>query len=252
MHTLNKTHLTFLLGLMLILTLPACNKNNDEKPQPATATLNLKFEHFVGDDPLSFNQIIYTNAFGNLYSVETLKYFISDIKLTSAQGSEYFISTEHYLDGQDPATLLFETGATVPLGEYSSVSFIFGLNKEKNLPGLFPNAPESNMEWPPAMGTGYHYMKLEGKVDSSGVINNFQAHTGPTMNNQNFIELTLPNSSFTVSGNSTTIIIRMDINQWWANPNTLDLNTVTGIMGNQEMQVKLKANGENVFSFGGI
>ncbi|MCF8366442.1 MAG: hypothetical protein K9H16_11710 [Bacteroidales bacterium] len=246
------THLTILLITMLVLTIAACNKSNDEKPQPATALLSLKFEHIVGDDPLMFNQMIYTNAFGNPYSVETLKYFISDIKLTSAQGSEYLIDAEHYVDGLDSSTSLFETGAAIPLGEYSSVSFIFGLNKEKNLPGLFPNAPESLMEWPPAMGTGYHYMKLEGKTDSSGVINNFQAHTGPTMNNQNFIELTVPNSSFMVSGNSTTITIKMDINKWWANPNILDLNTVSGIMGNQEMQLKLKANGEDVFSFGGV
>jgi len=236
----------------LAISFTACDKDNDENPQPATTTVNFKFDHYVGDDPLTFNDIIYTNAFGNQYSVETLKYFISDIKLTSATGSVTSIDAAHYVDGTDETSTLFETGISIPAGQYSSISFIYGLSKEKNLPGLFPNAPESNMEWPPAMGTGYHYMKLEGKVDSLGVINNFQAHTGPTMNNSNFIEVIVPNSAFTAEGDTTTINIKMDINKWWVSPNTLDLNTVTGIMGNQEMQLKLKANGEDVFSFEGM
>jgi hypothetical protein len=108
------------------------------------------------------------------------------------------------------------------------------------------------MEWPLPMGGGYHYMKLEGKIELPGTTNNFQAHTGPTMGNQNFVEIELPQSSFVLSGEERTLAIRMNINNWWKTPNVLDLNTVTSIMGNQEMQLKLKSNVNDVFSYGGI
>lgn len=249
MQTLKSKLPALIMLVALMVTFSACN--DDDDPQPAETSVSFGFQHYIDGNPVVFNEIMYTNSFGNEYSVETLKYFLSDIKLTYPDGNEYLIDAEFYIDGTDENTLMPNQYVMIPNGEYSAVSFIYGLSEEKNKPGRFPNAPESNMEWPPAMGTGYHYMKLEGKIDSGGTINNYQAHTGPTMNNQNYFEVELPNSSFTANGNSIRLMIRMNINKWWENPNTLDLNTVTGIMGNQDMQLKLKANGADVFSFGG-
>lgn len=241
----------FTLALLIIFALTFSSCNDDDDPQPAETMINFKFEHYIDGAPANFNEIMYTSTFGNEYSVETLKYFLSKIKLTLADGSGFTIDQAFYIDAFDETTTT--TGfATLPSGEYASVSMIYGLDEEMNVPGAFPNAPESNMEWPPAMGSGYHYMKLEGKIDNDSTINNYQAHTGPTMNNQNYFEVTLPNSEVNVSGSSVTIIIRMNIEKWWETPNTLDLNTVTGIMGNQDMQLKLKANGADVFSLGGV
>jgi hypothetical protein len=44
----------------------------------------------------------------------------------------------------------------------------------------------------------------------------------------------------------------MDINKWWQDPYTLDLNEITMVMGNQEIQQKLHDNGMNVFIFNPI
>jgi hypothetical protein len=46
--------------------------------------------------------------------------------------------------------------------------------------------------------------------------------------------------------------IYMDINNWWVNPNTLDLNNISGIMGNEEIQTELMENGSNVFNLGNL
>lgn len=247
---LKYTSTLFLVLMIFVLTFQACK--NDDNPQPTESAVLFKFEHYIDGNPLTFNQILYTNAFGNKYSVETLKYFISNIRLTRDDGTEILVDGEYYVDATDESTTQPLDGVDIPVGDYTSISFVFGLNEDNNIAGRFPNPPENNMEWPPALGTGYHYMKLEGKIDSTGTINNYQAHTGPTNGTQNFIEVTLPESSFTAGGSAMMLKIRMNINNWWENPNTLDLNTVTGIMGNQQMQLKLKANGENVFSFAGV
>ena len=248
MNTLNKRLLliVFLAGMAFI---SCTRKDDDVNPKPASANVQFDFLHYVGSGEVDFNTIKYTNAFGNIYSVETLKYFISYIVLHRADGSKLLIDEEHYVDALDESTHSFIPGVKVPVGEYSAISFVFGLNAEKNVTGIFPNPPENNMEWPIPMGGGYHYMKLEGKIDSAGVTKNYQCHTGPTMGNQNFITVDLPNSGFEMTSSGTTIRIKMNINNWWVSPNTLDLNTVTMIMGNQAMQVKLHDNGkEDVFS----
>jgi len=62
----------------------------------------------------------------------------------------------------------------------------------------------------------------------------------------------LPNSSINVDGADLQIEIIMNIDKWWENPNTINLNDVTGIMGNITMQQKLQSNGHDVFSIGSI
>jgi hypothetical protein len=234
--------------LLILLTMSSCNKLEEPPLEPVSGSIVFYFDHVVGDKSLEYNKIDYTNAFGNLYSVETLKYFISDIVLKRKDGQEVYFDMEHYVDGLDKNTHVFKPGTTVPRGEYVSVSFIFGLSKEKNINGAFPNPPENNMEWPIPLGGGYHYMKLEGKIDNPGGINTFQAHTGPTDGNQNFIKVVLPKSGFTLAEKELSLYIKMDINRWWETPNVFDLNTMTMVMGNQEVQQKLHDNGMDVFS----
>lgn len=229
------------IALVLSLFLVSCKKENTE------TQVSFLFNHFVGAQELEFDTIRYQNAFGNNYSVSTLKYFVSNLTLHSSEG-EYFLDDVLYIDAREQALSSIIPSVKVPVGNYTKLTFTYGLDSAENQSGMFPNPPENLMEWPIAMGGGYHYMKLEGKVDSSGVINNFQAHTGPTMGNDNSFEVTLDDANFSCSCETKTITIEMDINQWWTNPNTLDLNVVTGIMGNQPMQEILKTNGSDVFS----
>lgn len=237
-----------LLIFLLAIEFTSCKKDEDKTTLPTDSVqVNFTFNHRVGSAELQFDTIIYENAFGNIYSVSTLKYIISDFTFHKTDGTSFKIDDEHYVDARDENTLLFTPGDKVAPGTYNSISFIFGLNEEKNVLGLFPNPPENNMEWPLPMGGGYHYMKLEGKHNLSGTINNFQAHTGPTMGAMNYIEITLPVSDLVIQGTQMTIGLKMDINHWWDNPNMLDLNTITAIMGDQEMQVMLQANGADVF-----
>lgn len=237
--------LLVLLLPVLLLVFTGCEKDEEEVN---TLQVNFIFSHVVDGEDLSFDEVKYTNAAGNNFSVETLKYFVSNITLFQENGSQIFFNSEHYMDARDSSTL-FLSAAGIPLANYTKLAFVFGLDETKNVSGRFPNAPESNMEWPPALGGGYHYMKLEGKFDSASTTKNYQCHTGPTMGNQYYVEVELEQGSFTCNNcQSVDVEIIMDIKNWWESPNTLDLNDMSMIMGNEDMQEKLQQNGDNVFS----
>jgi hypothetical protein len=236
---------TLFFAAILLLS-SGCNKDNGDEQQ--TVQVNFIFNHLVGNEQVQFDEVQYQNAAGNTYSVETLKYFVSDITLYATDGSGVQFEAEHYVDARDNSTLTFKPGVGIPLNNYNRISFIFGLDEHKNEAGKFPNPPESNMEWPPAMGTGYHYMKLEGKFDSTGTVKNYQAHTGPSMGNQYYFEVILEQDPVSCDCETVDVQFNMDINKWWENPNTLDLNDMSMVMGNQDMQKKLQENGDNIFT----
>lgn len=206
------------------------------------------FHHSVDGNPIQFNQFIYTNEFGNNYTIQTLRYFISNITLKALDGDVINFDTIIYVDANDSEYLKAVFNKKIPNKNYSQIKFTFGIPSAQNITGYFNNFPEAAMEWPVPMGGGYHYMKFEGKFDSSNDTLNFNVHTGPFDNNPNYFDVVLP-LDLEVENNSFQIGLNMEINNWFKNPNTINLeNVVGGIMGNQVMQQKFKENGDDVFS----
>ena len=229
----------------------SCSKGRDDT-ENAEYTIKLSFIHKAGQESVEFDTIRYFNAFGNRYSIIALKYFVSDFVFHRSDGDSISASEIHYVDATDPATLTFIPDKKVMTGNYSGVSFTFGIESSKNTTGRFLNPPENKMEWPGQMGGGYHYMKLEGKFDSAGLIKNYQAHTGPLMGKSYCIRINLLSSAFSISTLQTEIILTLDLNRWWKTPNILDLNTISGIMGDESYQRQLQENGADVFTISSI
>jgi hypothetical protein len=242
----------FLIALCIISAaiVSSCKKQGDEI-SPVAYQVRFLFSYKVGSYPLKFDTIRYFNEFGNKYSVITLKYFISKIALHRTDGGILLFNEDNYIDASDTSTLTFVPSGKATPGMYTSINFNFGLDSLENVTGCFLNPPENKMEWPPDIGGGYHYMKLEGKFDSAGVIKNYQCHTGQLMGVPYYIKISLP-VTFSVRDHDVTIQIIMDINEWWKNPNTLDLNNVTEIMMNPVYQRYIQENGADVFSVGAI
>jgi hypothetical protein len=163
--------------------------------------------------------------------------------------------------------MTWEVFDKIPPGSYDSISFTFGITEEKNISLMFVNPPERDMFWPDVLGGGYHYMKLNGKWMDEGMIHNnpFEFHlgigqiysgdsidvndiTGFVHNN---FQVTLPNSSFQMSaGDTLNMIITMNIEQWFTDPNNIDLATFPfNIMQCQEcMRMGCENGKEGVFT----
>ncbi len=230
---------------LLLLTVYACDK--DDEP----GVVNIYLTQSVGDQAVEFDTIKYTSKAGHIYSVARVKYYISNVELHEEDGTTYALEDVHYRDAADETTRTLSF-ADVPVGTYNKISFTYGLDEQTNVDDGLPNSTTNiNMEWPIPGDQGYHYMKFEGKYDSlgSGVIKNFNLHTGATMGNQNFVDMELPLTTFSIDDNSWGISLNMDVNEWLQNPTDWDFETYGPmIMMNQAAQEVLKANASTVFS----
>jgi hypothetical protein len=242
----NFTFLKISILTLIFLSVLNCKKNDDI----GLGTITLQLDHTVQGESVEIEQIKYQCEAGHAFSVVNLKYYISKIVLHEKDGNTVSADRVHLRDIHDSSTeqYLIED---VSNGDYTSLSFIFGLDETINVDGGLENTVENiNMEWPIPGDQGYHYMKFEGRYDSldTGVIRSFNIHTGATMGNQNYIEITLPFSETAIRSNSWMINISMDLNEWFQNPHTFDFAGMEMIMMNQAAQEIIKANGATIFS----
>lgn len=239
--------------ICMIMLVASCNHDKDEVKSVAPVFV---FKHNVNGTELQRGVMNYTNLAGNIYEVDELQYFISEIKLKTADGQ--FIPIEsnsaiHYVDLDIPSTLNWNPADLIPATDYDSISFVFGINEAKNKTGLFVNPPERDMFWPDMMGGGYHYMKMNGKWKATvDTIKAFNFHIGIGMGDmgmfyQNYFTVTLP-LKMHIDNSYHEFNIIMNIDKWFEAPNLWDWNVIGGqIMQNQAAMHKACENGANVF-----
>tara|TARA_B110000879_G_scaffold110046_1_gene147431 strand:- start:2800 stop:3564 length:765 start_codon:yes stop_codon:yes gene_type:complete len=201
---------------------------------------NINFKHYVDGIELVVNEMIYTNQSNDNYSIQTLRYLISDITLHTDNGDETLLDEVHFIDISIDSTLILNI-SQINYQNYTFISFTMGLDSLKNITNLFLNENFfPSFVWPEFLGGGYHYMQLEG--DFNTVFNGYTTHTGGT----NGLDFSF-NKMFPIN-EITDININMEITNWYKNPEIFDLTT-DGIMGDINKQVILKANGiEDVYS----
>lgn len=207
--------------------------------------LTIRFTHTVDGSALEINQMIYTNAAGEDYNIQTLRYLISDITLHTDNGSSILLDEVHFITISDTETLNL-TIEDLNTPNFTAISFTMGLDSLKNITDLYLN--ESffpSFSWPASMGGGYHYMQLEG--DYINTLQGYATHTGGTDGEDFSFAKNFP-ISLNIKSNSTKININMELNNWYANPNIINFTT-DGIMDNANKQALLQANGiADVFS----
>lgn len=248
----------FVLCCFLALFLPACKHHQKE----FSGSLDLNFLIQVDGEDLVLHNLIYQNAAGNTYQVDEVKFFVSQVELISENGEKQLVALDngaHYYDYDIASTHHLKVDE-MKLGQYDSISFVFGLLPEQNVTGYFVNPPENNMAWPDALGGGYHYMQINGKwLNTSNFLSPFNLHTGRGQTYsrgeingfvENWFRVSLPLSDFAIRENQTsTLNLVMNVNAWFASPNLYDFNVLGGsIMQNQAVQQMLRENGANVFS----
>lgn len=253
-----------LLSLFFVaLVWSSCNIGIDKESKREFGQLQINFSH-----NMQMDTFMYVNASENPFLVSEIQYFISDVKLYKSNGDIVLLDDFediHYVDTDITETLEYILKDSVPVGDYTKVSFTFGINEEKNQPMIFVNPPESFMFWPAYLGGGFHYMKLNGKwINDEGDTKVFNFHLGIGQEyddnrniisfHQNFFEVELPNSIISFkSGMITNMDVVMNIQSWFTGPHDYDFNEWGGkIMQNQKAMKLGCENGYDVFSISNI
>ena len=223
--------------------------------------ITLKFEHHVNGNHIQYDTLAHRNKSGNVYEMNQIQYFISDVTLHGNRG-KFPISLDanwRYVDKDIPRMMLWHID-DVPAGKYDSISFTFGFSPERNKSYMFRNPPENLMFWPDALGGGYHYMKLNLKyVNQAGLLSHFNCHlgVGQTKNAKgvtgfihNDFQVSLPASFEVKKGKSVQLNIVMNVERWFDAVHQVDFNHYPrGIMDNQKAMQTFCENGRHVFDF---
>lgn len=256
---MKKTQLICLLLMAMFAV--ACNKSE------GYGDLSVDVGYSVNGKGLITDTLCYRNEAGNAFMITEIQWFISKMELQNEQGE--WIALAHrdvgtktsdatsrtfYIDTNIPESQTLAL-APIPIGKYTKLRFVFGLDEEYNQTGLFSDSPEANMFWPETLGGGYHYMKLNGRfVNAENELVPLNVHLGigqtdsqtEFLHNHFIVELPI---DLTISENADNQLhLCMIIDNWFRSPNLYDFNEYgSAIMQNQAAQQALKENGHNVF-----
>ena len=247
-----------------LLFLSACQDDDDRVAQEVTPefiwTQNWDGAPLANAD---FDVTPLTNANGETLTLSKLVYLISDITFTNAQGESFSAGDYNLVDAREGLGLSFSPDVLIPEGIYT-VAFRFGFDDEDNaLDYAFLNSADGGWNVPAMLGGGYHFMRMEGKYINTQTIPesevNFQYHTIRAAD-PSTTPVTLQDTSFLVNlgqvtiDENTTIEVKMNVAEWFKNPNTWNLYELyTMLMPNFDAQVLMSQNGANgVFSLGTV
>ncbi|GAB2601569.1 MbnP family protein [Spirosoma areae] len=180
----------FLFVLAIGLTLAACDTTDtDNSFDPAQlGRMQLVFDNVAGSSDLNLNASTYKNAVGESFVVTKLNYFVSNIHLRKADGSEYVVPQDnsYFLIQEDKPASQTITLTNVPVATYTGLSFLIGVDSLRSLadiskrtgvldPGV---STHDAMYW--EWNSGYIFMKLEGTSPSAPAVQNnrFFCHIG--------------------------------------------------------------------------
>ena len=245
--------------LLIIFTFLSCSEDNDT--QQKKVAVKLKFTHNWDGTPVTssdFNSFKFTNKNGEKISIERLRYLVSTINLgKNVYGN--LVNGSYNLIDIDENTGLEISFIEIPTGNHR-LKFTFGFSDTNNQDGIYTDLNSVNFNVPGMLGGGYHYMQFDGKYKNANNQDaNFNYHAIRAVDKTDPNDLKFDDTSFEVDlgnieiTNNTTIEIKMNIAEWFKNPNTWNLNLLnTVLMPNFDAQKLMSANGKSVFSLGEI
>ena len=235
---------TFLcLGLLAV----ACSR---EAMEPETGSLSVQLNNVVGKAELAMNGTIYTNIAGEAFTVNKFDYFVSNIRLRKADGSEFVPpqDSSYFLVREADAVSQTLRLNNIPLDQYIGLSFVVGVDSLRSVSGIEKrkgaldpgDIHTAGMYWD--WNTGYIFLKLEGTspvtpVNATGN-NNFQFHIGlfggyraQTINNLRTVSLTFGGQSIQpATTGSARIQVQADVQKVFEGSTRISLAKTPEVM----------------------
>jgi archaellin len=259
---INNLSTLLLLAVAPVALFSGCKKDRDSPtvPEATTSQVNFTVQNTAGTQPLTLNSTVATTAANETFTVKTFEYYLSNIKFTKSDGTTYAAPNTYYLvDQANPAKLSFSV-PNVPVGEYTGVSFLVGVDAQ--MTGLTDPLsftgdlnPANNMYW--AWSSGHIFLKMEGTITSGSAPKTLTCHIGGYNAPYNAIVTATPSfngAKLTVKGGHTpTIALKADIAKLFDGPSPVTLSTFMGAHMPSAGSVQIAQNyAAGMFSIGQI
>jgi len=242
------------LGFATLFT--ACNNDESSNIVADPGSLNLVFENTINGTSLEMSPATYTNSSNETYTVNELKYIISNITLIKADNTEYIhpVEDSYFLINEDGSKTANLSG--IPADTYERIRFGFGVDPtkypiESGTLNFIPLAEEAGMLW--TWSAGYKFLKFEGNYTNVTDPTNetpFLYHVGSHgANLDNYKEITLSLEAFQVnSENVASKTIQFDVAKIFDSVYTLSLEEKNEIMVDPVNAPKIAENTSTAFS----
>lgn len=216
--------------------------------------LTINISHYVNETMMELDTVTYTNKLGQPFTVTKFKYYISNVVLHSAGGPDVVLPGYYLVNEEEPASkqLLWED---VPAGQYTSLSFMIGVDSAHNTTGVQSGAldPVNGMFW--TWNTGYVFLKFEGKAAASKSPGNlFEYHIGgyrTPANSLRVVKLDLPKVIDIKEGGRRVVQVKADAAEVLKAPTTIDFSVLPSVTDATNAAV-IADNYKDMFSVIGI
>lgn len=248
-----KTH--FILYSVLLAVLSFVTISCDKESIPREGGVRIEFDNIAGDKNLILNGVTYSTPLGENFTVSTLNYYVSNIKLNRADGSAFVVPKDqsYFLIKEDTKSSQMITLPQVPEGEYTSLEFVLGVDSLKSTSplteriGVLDPGNGEGMYW--SWNSGYIFLKLEG-TSPSAASEKFNYHIGffggyseKTPNNNRTIHLPFSHPISVSETSTPEIHVMADILKFFNGPGTqLKIADISNIMGGQPQKAEQVAN----------
>jgi hypothetical protein len=134
--------------------------------------MRLEFDHIWGseDNGVILEQEYVLNN-NDTVKFNTIKYYISNVKLRKTDGTWWSAPESYYLvDASNSSSAILSIN-DIPKADYNSISFLIGVDSTRNVSGAQTGAlaVSNNMFW--SWNTGYIFVKVEGRYELTGAPN---------------------------------------------------------------------------------
>ncbi len=211
------------IAAIALIALTSCKKDADTSEYDGSATIT--FDAKVGTEDFALDKNFTVS--NRTYNFTHLRYWVSNVVLVKADGSEYAVPNAYYLVEETKAQAV-QDGAfqypankredvvlkNIPVSDYKAVKFSVGVDTKYN-DNLSLQAGElsqlngmTNISW--MWHTTYIFTALGGKVTEGATTKNIKVETGLNANYKT-ITVNLPSHVKISSAKSTTIGLTVDV-----------------------------------------
>lgn len=254
----------FAFLILITLVFFSCRKKDDPVVNPApdspadTATagepnfqLRLNIQNMAGNQPLELEQRWYVTENGDSIQINEYKYYLSNFTLIGDSVSYSEPESYYLIDQKDVASRSF-TIDSIPAGHYKKISFLIGVNHERNTSGAQTGAldPMHEMFWD--WNTGYIMAKLEGLSPQAGTFQGRIAYHIAGFSGMNSVlrtvTLEFPAPVEIKDGTIPRLAVKADILEWFRTPNLIKINELPVIGNTGPEAAKMAANYADMFT----